>query len=179
MTQTIDYLVDTFGFKKIVVPVNSLGAVDPKDVVDRLSPRTLLITIMLANNEVGTVQPIQEITKQVRGHALGKGVYVHTDASQAVGKIPANVEELGVDFLTMAGHKIYAPKGIGALFIRDPSLRLDKFMHGANHESSRRAGTENVLLAVGFGVACEILTQELEEEMKVLGGRVRCYYLIT
>ena len=170
--QTIDYLVDNFGFKKVVVPVNGLGSVAVDDVVDRVSSRTLLVTIMMANNEVGTVQPIAEIARRLKAHPEGENVYFHTDASQAVGKIPANVVQLGADFMTVAGHKIYAPKGIGALYIKSPSLKLDKFMHGANHESSRRAGTENVLLAVGLGEACRILTGELDAEMKHLSGKV-------
>ena len=106
---------------------------------------------MHANNEVGTIQPIQEISEIARKH----GIIVHTDAAQSVGKISTDVREIGVDLLSVAGHKIYAPKGIGALFVRE-GIQLEKFMHGAGHERNMRAGTENVLEIVGLGKACEI-----------------------
>jgi cysteine desulfurase len=124
--------------------------VDPDDVRKALTPRTILVSIMHANNEVGTVQPIAEIA------AITKtaGVLMHTDAAQSVGKISTRVNDLRVDLLSVAGHKLYAPKGIGALFIRR-GTRIEPFVHGAGHERGRRAGTENVLLAVGLGAACD------------------------
>lgn len=143
--------LETLGAKVTVLPVDRQGRVDPEDVRRALTPRTLLVSIMHANNEVGTVQPIAEIAAIARK----AGVLVHTDAAQSVGKIPARVNDLGVDLLSVAGHKLYAPKGVGAIFIRR-GTRIDPFVHGAGHEQGRRAGTENVLLDVGLGAACEV-----------------------
>jgi cysteine desulfurase len=111
---------------------------------------------MHANNEVGTLQPIAEISRLARAH----GVLVHTDAAQSVGKIPTLVDELGVDFLSVAGHKVYAPKGIGALYMR-AGVALEPLIHGAGHEAGRRAGTENVIFAVGLGQACQVAQADL------------------
>ena len=127
------------GYRVTYLPVDDYGSVDAADLEKAITPETILVTIMYANNEVGTIQPIAEITKI----AHEKGVPVHTDASQAVGKIPTNVNELGVDLLTIAGHKLYAPKGVGALYIRR-GTKLERLIHGAGHEQGRRAGTENV-----------------------------------
>jgi len=124
--------------------------VDPHDVRKALTSKTVLITVMHANNEVGTIEPVAEIAAIARE----AGISLHTDAAQTVGKIPADVEELGVDLLSVAGHKVYAPKGIGALYIRE-GTKIEPFVHGAGHEAGRRAGTENVLLAVALGAACE------------------------
>ena len=134
-----------------VVPVDRHGRVDPNAVRRALTPRTILVSIMHANNEVGTVQPIAEIAAVARS----AGVLVHTDAAQSVGKVATRVEELGVDLLSVAGHKLYAPKGVGALYIRR-GTRIESFVHGAGHEQGRRAGTENVLLTVALGAACEL-----------------------
>jgi cysteine desulfurase len=134
--------------------------VDPADVARALRPSTILITIMHANNEVGTVQPIAEISRLARQH----GIVMHTDAAQSVGKIPTDVAQLGVDLLSVAGHKVYAPKGIGALYIRPP-LAPEKFCYGAGQEMGWRAGTENVLEIVGLGKACEIAKRDLEKNM--------------
>src|SRR5262245_35639030 len=131
--------------------VDSFGRVDPDDVRRALKPSTLLISVMHANNEVGTVQPIEEIAKI----AQEAGVLLHTDAAQSLGKIPCNVRELGVDLLSVAGHKLYAPKGVGALYIRE-GVSIEPLVHGASHESGRRAGTENVLLDAALGEACEL-----------------------
>ncbi len=106
---------------------------------------------MLANNEVGTLQPVAEVAEL----CTSRGVLVHTDAAQAVGKVPVDIKQLGVDLLTVAGHKLYAPKGVGALFIRD-GVTIQPLIRGAGHEMGRRAGTENVLCEVGLGAACEI-----------------------
>ncbi len=143
--------LETLGAKVTVVPVDRNGRVDPDDVRKALTPRTIFVSIMHANNEVGTVQPISEIAAIARS----AGVLMHTDAAQSTGKIPTRVNELGVDLLSVAGHKLYAPKGVGALFIRR-GTRIEPFVHGAGHEQGRRAGTENVLLDVGLGAACEL-----------------------
>ena len=134
-----------------VLPVDRHGRVDPNAVRRALTPRTILVSIMHANNEVGTVQPIAEIAAVARS----AGVLVHTDAAQSVGKVATRVDELGVDLLSVAGHKLYAPKGVGALYIRR-GTRIESFVHGAGHEQGRRAGTENVLLTVALGAACEL-----------------------
>ena len=143
--------LESLGAKVTVLPVDRHGRVDPEDVRKALTPRTVLVSIMHANNEVGTVQPIAEIAAIARA----AGVLMHSDAAQSVGKIPTRVDELGVDLLSVAGHKLYAPKGVGALFIRR-GTRIEPFVHGAGHEQGRRAGTENVLLDVALGAACEV-----------------------
>ena len=163
--QTINYLCEHFGFSKSVVSVDSFGCVIAEDVLTACTKRTILVSIMLANNEVGSVQPIKKICKLVKKDY--PNILIHTDASQAIGKIPVNVKELGVDMLTLAGHKFYGPKGIGALFISRSSQHLvDKLIHGASHEINRRAGTENVLLAVGLGKACSIALGNLKNEIE-------------
>lgn len=133
------------------LPVDRAGQVDPEDVRRAITPKTVLVSVMHANNEVGTIQPIAEIAAIARE----RGIAFHTDAAQSVGKIQARVDELGVDLLSVAGHKVYAPKGVGALYVRD-GTRCESFVHGAGHEGGRRAGTENVLLIVGLGAACEL-----------------------
>jgi len=142
--------LETLGAKVTVLPVDRYGIVDPADVRKAITPRTILITVMHANNEVGTIEPIPGIAAIARE----AGIPFHTDAAQTVGKISADVEELGVDLLSVAGHKVYAPKGIGALYLRE-GTRIESFVHGAGHEAGRRAGTENVLLAVALGAACD------------------------
>jgi cysteine desulfurase len=143
--------LETLGAKVTVLPVERYGMVDPEDVRRAITPRTILITVMHANNEVGTIEPIPGISAIARE----AGVPFHTDSAQTVGKIPIDVEELGVDLLSVAGHKVYAPKGIGALYIRE-GTKIEPFVHGAGHEAGRRAGTENVLLAVALGAACDV-----------------------
>ncbi|MCP1840170.1 cysteine desulfurase [Bradyrhizobium sp. USDA 4524] len=145
--------LERFGATVTYVPVDATGLIDPEDVRRAITPQTLLISIMHANNEVGTIQPIAEIGAIAREH----GIRFHTDAAQSVGKIPTKVDELGVDMLTIAGHKLYAPKGVGALYVRR-GLELEPLIHGAGHESGRRAGTESALLAVGLGAACALVT---------------------
>lgn len=139
------------------LPVDAKGMVNPEDVRKAITTRTILVSVMHANNEVGTIQPIAEISRITRE----RGVLLHTDAAQSVGKIPTQVAELGVDLLSVAGHKLYAPKGVGALYIRQ-SVRLEPLMHGAGHEAGRRAGTENVLLEVALGAACELVSADLQ-----------------
>jgi cysteine desulfurase len=142
-----------------VVEVDHHGRVDSRDIERALRPETVLVTLMLANNEVGTLQPVAEVAARCRE----RGVTVHTDAAQAVGKIVVDVVELGVDLLSVAGHKLYAPKGIGALFIRR-GVVVEPLVRGAGHEMGLRAGTENVLEQVGLGTACDLVRSELEEE---------------
>ena len=145
------------GFRITTIPVDEFGRVDPAHVERALTPETILVTIMHANNEVGTIQPIAEIAAILRGG----NVPLHCDGAQAVGKIPARVAELGADLYSVAGHKMYAPKGIGALYIRR-GTELAKFLHGADHERNRRAGTENVLEIVGLGKAAELAARDLK-----------------
>ncbi len=142
--------LETLGAKVTVLAVDRHGRLDPEEVRQALTPRTILVSVMHANNEVGTVQPIAEIAAITRA----AGVLMHTDAAQSVGKIPTRVNDLGIDLLSVAGHKLYAPKGVGALFVRR-GTRIEPFVHGAGHEQGRRAGTENVLLDVGLGAACD------------------------
>jgi cysteine desulfurase len=141
--------IERVGGSITYLPVDRTGLIDPEDVRRAITPRTLLISIMHANNEVGTVQPLAEIGVIGREH----GIRFHTDAAQSVGKIRTRVGELGIDMLTIAGHKLYAPKGVGALYVRR-GIELEPVIHGAGHESGRRAGTESALLAVGLGTAC-------------------------
>ncbi len=158
------------GFRISIVPVDETGLVDPADVERVLTPATILISVMHANNEVGTIQPIREIVDI----AHRNGVLVHTDSAQSVGKIRVKVDELGVDLLSVAGHKLYAPKGVGALYIRT-GVKPEKLIFGADHERGWRAGTENVLEVVGLGKACELVDEHLDqraEHMKKLRDRL-------
>ncbi|CCF85226.1 cysteine desulfurase family protein [Nitrolancea hollandica] len=141
------------------LPVDGTGRVDPSAVRDALRPDTVVISIMHANNEVGTIQPLSEIAAICREAEIP----FHSDAAQSVGKIRTDVEELGVDLLTLAGHKLYAPKGIGALYIRR-GTPIEPLIHGAGHEAGRRAGTENVASIVGLGAAAELASRTLEDE---------------
>lgn len=143
--------LEKLGAELTVLPVDRFGMVDPDDVRRAVTSKTFLITVMHANNEVGTIQPIAEIA----AFAREAGVLFHTDAAQSIGKIPVRVDKEGVDLLSVAGHKLYAPKGIGALYIRKET-GIEPFMHGAGHEAGRRAGTENVLLAIALGTACSL-----------------------
>jgi cysteine desulfurase len=143
--------LERHGAETTYLPVDGTGLVDPDDVARAIRPETVLVSVMHANNEVGTVEPIAEISRITRE----AGVLLHTDAAQSVGKIPTRVDELGVDMLSVAAHKFYGPKGVGALYVR-AGTPLAPFMHGAGHESGRRAGTENVILDVGLGAAAEL-----------------------
>jgi len=153
------HFLEKLGAEVTHVCVDQYGRVDPEDIEKAITTKTILITVMHANNEVGTIQPIEEISKIAKKH----GVLLHTDAAQSVGKIDTKVEDLGVDLLSVAGHKIYAPKGVGALYIRE-GTPVEPLIHGASHESGRRAGTENVLLIVGLGKACEIAKKYLNDD---------------
>ena len=155
--------LEKLGATVTYLPVDRYGQVDPDDVRRALTPRTILISVMHANNEVGTIQPVTEIARIAHEH----DIHFHTDAAQSVGKIPADVKSLGVDLLSLAGHKLYAPKGVGALYIRE-GVRVESLIHGASHEGGRRAGTENVLLDVGLGTACELARfREMEPTQKL------------
>lgn len=151
--------METQGFTVTYLPVNEYGMLNPDDVKKAITPETILITIMHANNEIGTIQPISEIGKI----AHEAGVYFHTDAVQTVGHIPADVNELNVDMLSTSAHKLYGPKGVGALYIRK-GTRIVPLIHGGEQENNRRASTENVAGIVGFGKAAELAKLELEEE---------------
>ena len=147
------------GFTVTYLPVDEYGQIDPEDVEKNITPSTILITIMHANNETGTIQPVEKV-----GRIAGKhGITFHSDAAQSAGKIMVNVEKMGVSLLSLAGHKVYAPKGVGALYIRR-GVHLEKLIHGADHEQNLRAGTENVMSVVGFGKACEIITDRLHKQ---------------
>jgi cysteine desulfurase len=139
------------------VPVDEFGQVDPEAVRRAMRPSTVLVSVMHANNEVGTIQPIREIASIAHEH----GALMHTDAAQSMGKVPVGVHELGVDLLSMAGHKMYAPQGVGALFVRS-GVALEPFMHGAGHEGGQRAGTENVLEIAALGAACDLVRSKID-----------------
>ena len=143
--------LEKLGYEVSYLPVDEYGIVNPSDVEKLITDKTILVTIMHSNNETGTLQPIEEISKVCKKH----NVLFHTDASQSIGKVQVDVQSLGIDFLTVAGHKLYAPKGIGALYIRN-GINIEPLIHGAGHESGKRAGTENIILDVALGKACEI-----------------------
>ena len=157
VTEVCKYL-SSKGFKITWLPVDLSGMVDPEQVKEAIRPDTILITVMHANNEVGTIQPIREIGAIARQ----KNIAFHTDASQSVGKIETDVNKLGLDLLTIAGHKLYAPKGIGALYIRK-GTRIENLMHGAGQEKGIRPGTENVISTVGLGKACEVALRDFKQ----------------
>ena len=150
------YLERRLGYRLTIVPVDGFGTVDPEDVRRAIEPGTVLISVMHANNEVGTLQPVAEIARVARE----RGIVFHTDAAQSVGKVAIDVDELGVDLLALTGHKFHAPKGVGAVYVR-PGTRLDSLIHGASHEHGLRAGTENVPYIVGLGAACALAAQRL------------------
>lgn len=154
------YLME-LGVRVTFLSVDARGRVDPDDLRRIISERTTLVSIMTANNEIGTLQPMGDIVRI----AHDRGVPVHTDAAQAVGKWDLNVNEPAVDFLSVAGHKLYAPKGIGALYIREDHP-LTPLVHGAGQEGGRRPGTENVILAAGLGAACRVATGRLQGDLK-------------
>ena len=147
------------GARVTALPVDAAGRIDPDDLRRAMTPSTVLVTVMHANNEVGTIMPIEACAAIAREH----GVPFHTDAAQSAGKIPTRVDELGVDLLSIAGHKIHAPKGVGALYIR-AGTGIEPLVHGAGHENGRRAGTESALLAAGLGEACRLASDRTAME---------------
>jgi cysteine desulfurase len=168
VVETCHYLQRRLGFRLTVLPVDGQGMVDPDDVDRAIEPRTALVSVMHSNNEVGTLQPIAEIAAVARRH----GVLVHTDAAQSVGKVPLDVAVLGVDLLTLTGHKFYAPKGIGALYVR-PGTRLDAVIHGGGQEGGLRAGTENVPYIAGLGAAATLARMRLRNGDQIRMQRLR------
>jgi cysteine desulfurase len=166
------------GYEVTYVPVSPTGVVDPEDVAKALTEKTVLVSVMLANNEVGTIQPIEEIGKITRA----RGVLLHVDAVQGIGKTPFDVRRMNVDLASLSAHKIYGPKGVGALYVRrsKPRVRLGAQMDGGGHERGNRSGTLNVPGIVGFAKACEILEREGPEEIAFLKSlRDRLHRRIT
>ena len=158
------------GCRVTYLPVDEYGLVSPQQVEEALTEQTVLVTVMHANNEVGTIEPLREIAEV----AHRRGVLVHADCAQSVGKIPVTVDDLGVDLLSIAGHKLYSPKGVGALYVRR-GVALEKLMHGANHEGNWRAGTENVAQIVGLGQACRLIRDNLaayQEHLRQMRDRL-------
>jgi cysteine desulfurase len=160
--RTCEYL-EGKGFEVTYIPVDSYGMVDPADVDAAIRDDTILISVMHANNEIGTIEPIKEIAHVAHEH----GVLVHTDAVQTVGKIPVDVDELNVDLLSLSGHKIYGPKGVGALYGRE-GIKLEPLLHGGGHEYGLRSSTQNIPNIVGLGEACHLARKQLEEEQERL-----------
>jgi cysteine desulfurase len=158
VAKTCDF-VERLGAAVTRVAVDGFGMVAPAMIAAAIRPETVLISVMHANNEVGTIQPIQQIAAIARE----RNVLMHADAAQSAGKIPVRAPDLGVDLLTIAGHKMYAPQGVGALFVRD-GVELEPWLHGAGHEGGRRAGTENVLEIVGLGSACELALDWIDQQ---------------
>lgn len=158
VTETAQFL-KTLGFRVTLLPVDTLGTVSPQAVAAALTDRTVLVSVMHANNEVGTIQPVREIADSVHQ----RGAYLHTDAVQTFGQLPVSVDALGADLLTVSAHKIYGPKGAGALYVRG-GIAIEPFMHGGGQERSRRAGTENVAAIAGFAEAVRLLLPERAAE---------------
>jgi len=159
------HFLEKHGFKVTYLPVDKYGLIDPGDVKKAITGKTVLVTIMHANNEIGTIEPIRDIAKITKE----AGVYFHTDSVQTVGHIPIEVNELGVDMLTMSGHKLYGPNGVGVLYLRK-GIRIESLMDGGSQEKNRRAGTENVAGIVGIGKAAELAEKRLAqgEEDKII-----------
>lgn len=156
--------LEKVGYEVSYVPVDKDGIVDVEKIESLITNKTILVTIMHSNNETGTLEPIEKIAKVCKKY----DILFHTDASQSLGKVPIDVKKLGVDFLTIAGHKLYAPKGIGALYIKNEVI-IEPMIHGADHENGRRAGTENIIFDVALGKACEIAREKLKNnEIKQL-----------
>lgn len=162
VTKVCKYL-ERQGYEVTYLPVDEYGLVDLEQVEEAITPQTILVTIMHANNEVGTIEPIADIADIAHHH----GILVHSDCAQSIGKIPVWVDELKVDLLSVAGHKLYAPKGIGVLYVRT-GVKLEKLIHGADHERNMRAGTENVMGIVGLGEACALINRDLAEHQEHL-----------
>lgn len=157
--------LESRGVTTTLVPVDRLGRVDPEAVVGAFTDRTVLVSVMHANNEVGTVQPVRAVAEAARA----RGILVHSDCAQSTGKIPVDMDALGVDMLSVAGHKLYAPKGVGILALRE-GVEIPNIMYGAGHEGGRRPGTENILEIVGLGEACRLVREEGDEESARLAG---------
>ena len=152
------------GYRVSLLPVDAQGWVNPDDLEEIITSKTILVSVMHANNEVGTIQPVAELAAIAHAH----GAYFHCDAAQSVSKIPVHLDVLNCDSLSVAGHKMYAPKGIGALYLRS-GIKIEPLIHGAGHEHGLRAGTENVAQIVGLGMAAEIARRNLETERQRIG----------
>lgn len=163
VTEVCEYLRSTHNFEVTYVGVDEMGLVSEEDVLNAVTEKTCLVSIMHANNEIGTLQPIAAISAALRKRF--PCVLMHSDASQSVGKVEVNVKSLGVHLLTVAAHKFYGPKGVGALYVED-GITLHKLIHGASHESGRRAGTENVISIVGMGAAASLALSCLEKRIE-------------
>jgi len=161
---TCQYL-EKKGFKITFLPVDENGLINVEDIINAITDETILVSIMHANNEIGTIQPIEIISKVIKDK--NPNIYFHTDAVQTVGKIPVKVKDLGVDLLSISSHKIYGPKGIGALYIKK-GVKISPLMIGGSQENNRRAGTENVPAIVGFGKAAELAEMEMEDQYERL-----------
>jgi len=161
--KTCQFLAKKKGFEVTYLPVDEKGYVSPKELKESIKDTTILVTIMHANNEIGTLQPLKALAEI----AHSRGVYFHTDAVQSTGKIPVDVKDLGVDMLSFSSHKIYGPKGMGVLYIKK-GVKIDPLLFGGGHEHGLRAGTENVTGIVGIGKAAEIALAEMREEEKKL-----------
>jgi cysteine desulfurase len=162
------------GARLTILPVDRYGWVDPDQIAAAITDRTILVSVMAANNEIGTLQPIREIGRLCKE----RGVLFHTDATQAVGKVPLDVEEMGIDLLSLSAHKLYGPKGIGALYVRrrDPRVRLEPLIDGGGHEGGLRSGTLATPNTVGLGQACALSQQEMSQETdRLLQLRERLY----
>jgi cysteine desulfurase len=159
------------GIDVTYLDVISKGIVNPVDLENAITDKTILISVMFANNEIGTLQPIKEIAEIAKKH----GVLFHTDAVQALGNVPIDVKELGIDMASVSGHKIYGPKGVGALYIKS-GIVLPNFMNGGAQENNKRAGTENVPGIIGFGKAAELAKLNLEEHIKKI-AELRNYFV--
>lgn len=167
--ETCEFL-KTQGFDITYLNVDENGVVNLEELERSISDKTILISIMFANNEIGTIEPIEKIAKI----AHNRNIIFHTDAVQAVGNVSINVREMGIDMLSMSGHKIYGPKGTGALYVKE-GVKLVKFMNGGGQEKNKRAGTENVAGIVGLGKACELSYKNIDEHIKKLSF-LRDYY---
>ena len=156
--ETCEYL-EGKGFHVSYLDVDGYGMINPDDVYETITPETALISLILANNEVGTINPISEMVAIAKRNQI----IFHTDAVQAFGKIPVNVDELGIDLLSLSAHKIYGPKGIGLLYVRQ-GVEIEKFIHGGGQERGKRAGTENIAYAVGFAKAADLICENRKSE---------------
>jgi cysteine desulfurase len=174
---SVEYLRNT-GKKTTLLGVNRKGSINLDELEQSITPQTALISLMAVNNETGILHPLKKIGKIARKH----GVIFHTDATQAVGKIPINVSDMGIDLLSLSAHKIYGPKGVGALYVRkrSPKLELEPIIHGGGHEQGMRSGTLNVPGIVGFGSACVLADQELDDEaIRIHNLRKKLYEGLT
>lgn len=168
--ETCRYL-QTQGFEVSYINVDEQGLIKLDELEQKIKQSTIMISVMSANNEIGTIQPIEEIAKIVHNH----NIVFHTDAVQAIGNMAIDVRRIGIDMLSLSGHKIHAPKGIGAIYVKD-GIKFDKIVNGGHQEKDKRAGTENVAGIVGLGKACEIANKNMEKHIRNL-SKLRNYYI--